>query len=32
MEQVGAKGQLPGLAKYVDQGYLKEALKDIAKK
>jgi len=32
MDQVGAKGQLAGVAKYVDQTYLKEALKDLPKR
>jgi NitT/TauT family transport system substrate-binding protein len=32
MEQTGAKGPMPSVAKYVDQSYLSEALKDIPKK
>lgn len=32
MDQVGAKGQLAGVAKYVDQTYLNEALKDLPKR
>ncbi len=32
MEQVGAKGPVPSLAKYVDQSYLSEALKDLPKR
>ena len=32
MDQVGAKGPLPSLAKYVDQSYLAEALKDLPKR
>jgi len=32
MDQVGAKGPLPNLAKYVDQSYLTEALKDLPKR
>jgi NitT/TauT family transport system substrate-binding protein len=31
-EQTGAKGPLPDAAKYVDQSYLREALKEIDKK
>ena len=31
-EQTGAKGPLPELGKYVDQSYLREALKEIAKR
>jgi hypothetical protein len=32
MDQVGAKGPMPSLAKYVDQSYLSEALKDLPKR
>jgi hypothetical protein len=32
MDQVGAKGPLTNLAKYVDQSYLTEALKDLPKR
>jgi ABC-type nitrate/sulfonate/bicarbonate transport system substrate-binding protein len=32
MDQIGAKGALPSLAKYVDQSYLLEALKDLPKR
>lgn len=31
-EQIGAKGPLPNLSKYVDQSYLSEALKDLPKR
>ena len=31
-EQTGAKGSLPDVGKYVDQSYLREAIKDIDKK
>jgi NitT/TauT family transport system substrate-binding protein len=31
MEQVGAKGPLTSLSKYVDQSYLNEAIKDLPK-
>jgi hypothetical protein len=31
-EQTGAKGSLPEASKYVDQSYLREALKEIEKK
>jgi NitT/TauT family transport system substrate-binding protein len=32
MDQVGAKAAFPNLAKYVDQSYLNEALRDLAKR
>jgi ABC-type nitrate/sulfonate/bicarbonate transport system substrate-binding protein len=32
MDQIGAKGGLPTLAKYIDQSYLLEALKDLPKR
>lgn len=32
MDQVGAKGASPNLAKYVDQSYLNEALRDLPKR
>ena len=32
MDQVGAKGQLGSLSKYVDHSYLSEALKDLPKR
>ena len=32
MDQVGAKGPLTGLSKYVDQSYLNEAVKDLPKR
>lgn len=32
MDQIGAKGPLPGLAKYVDQSFLNEALKEMPKR
>ena len=31
-EQTGAKGSSPDVGKYVDQSYLREAIKDIDKK
>ena len=31
-EQAGAKGPLPDLAKYVDQSYLREALRELDRK
>ena len=32
MDQIGAKGQLSSLAKYIDQSYLEQALKDMPKR
>ena len=32
MDQIGAKGQLSSLAKYIDQSYLQQALKDMPKR
>jgi len=32
MEQINAKGPLGSLAKYVDQSYLSEALKEVNRK
>jgi len=32
MEQINAKGPLGSLAKYVDQSYLSEALKELNRK
>ena len=32
MYQIGAKGQLSSLAKYIDQSYLQQALKDMPKR
>ena len=31
-DQTGAKGSLPDVSKYIDQSYLREALKEIDKK
>jgi hypothetical protein len=31
-EQTGAKGALPEVGKYVDQSYLREALKEIGQR
>jgi hypothetical protein len=32
MDQINAKGPLTSIAKYVDQSYLAEALKDLPKR
>ncbi len=32
MDQIGAKGPLAGVGKYIDQGYLHEVLKDLPKR
>jgi ABC-type nitrate/sulfonate/bicarbonate transport system substrate-binding protein len=32
MDQTGAKGQFPGVARYIDQSYLQEALKEMPKR
>jgi hypothetical protein len=32
MDQIGAKGPLAGVGKYIDQSYLHEVLKDLPKR